>query len=124
MPSPGIEGRSRHTLASLLKSIGARLPRPEQAEIAVSALVHDSRQVVPGALYVAIRGFTVDGHRFVEAARERGAVAAVVEEEQPSDLVQIRVADTRKALAALSDAWFDRPADALQVFGVTGTNGK
>ena len=90
----------------------------------LGALLEVLKVPAPLGTAEAVQGQHADGHRFVEAARERGAVAAVVEERAPDALPQVVVPDSRKALALLADEWFGRPADAMQVFGVTGTNGK
>ena len=92
----------------------------------VSAIVADSRQVTPGAVFVAVPGVSVDGHRFLGDAIARGAVAAVVEcpEALPAGLPAAIVADSRAALAQLAAAWHGYPARRLRVIGVTGTEGK
>ena len=92
----------------------------------ITALVCDSRQVQPGALFVAVPGLSVDGHRFLGDARARGAVAAVVEraEALPEGLPAAVVPDARAALAHLAAAWHGYPARQLRVIGVTGTEGK
>lgn len=90
----------------------------------IAGLTADSRKVEPGMLYCAIRGSVQDGHAFVAAARERGAVAALVEREQPVDLLQVLVRDGRRAATVAAEAWYDRPAAKLDLVGVTGTNGK
>lgn len=91
----------------------------------VSGLNYDSRKVQPGDLFVAIRGFQVDGHDFVDHARQNGAVAAMVERALPHcDLPQIIVQDTRYALGIVSANFYHRPAQKLRILGITGTNGK
>jgi len=89
-----------------------------------TALTTDSRSVVPGALFVAVRGSQVDGHRYVGSALERGAAAVVVEGRVDAAAPQIVVRDGRLAAIALARAWYDYPADALRLIGITGTNGK
>ncbi len=91
---------------------------------AITGLTADSRKLEPGMLYCAVRGAVQDGHQFVAAALERGAVAALVEREQPVELPQILVRDGRRAAAAAAETWFGRPAARLELVGVTGTNGK
>jgi UDP-N-acetylmuramoyl-L-alanyl-D-glutamate--2,6-diaminopimelate ligase len=94
----------------------------------VREVVNDSRQVRPGALFVAVRGFHSDGHRFVEQALRQGAVAAVVEAGSglaaSRDARLIRVADSRAALAGLAAAFYGHPSKKLRLVGITGTNGK
>ena len=98
----------------------------KDTDIEISELVYDSRKVVPGCLFVCVKGMTVDGHTFVEEVAQNGAAAVVVQEEvkAPENLTVIRVQDTRYALALLSCAWFHDPADKLKVIGITGTKGK
>ncbi|MCS6842699.1 MAG: UDP-N-acetylmuramoyl-L-alanyl-D-glutamate--2,6-diaminopimelate ligase, partial [Caldilineales bacterium] len=93
--------------------------------IEIAAITADSRQATPGSLFVAVRGATVNGHRFIPSAVERGAVA-VVGAEALSDLAvpYVRVPDERAALAALAAALYGFPSRQLRVVGVTGTDGK
>ena len=90
----------------------------------VTAVTHDSRKASPGTLFVAIRGTAVDGNQFVDAARKKGAVAVASEEEPRPGGPWLRVADAREALALFSAEVLGRPAEALRLIGVTGTNGK
>jgi UDP-N-acetylmuramyl-tripeptide synthetase len=87
----------------------------------------DSREVLPGSLFVAIKGYCTDGYRFISSAVERGA-AAVVCEEVPSDPAEsccyIKVSDARKALAEAARIFYGKASDQLLIIGVTGTNGK
>ena len=84
----------------------------------------DSRAVVPGMLYIAVRGSQTDGHRFLAGAIEKGAAAALVETPQSIAVPQIVVRDSRRAALALGAAWYGHPARRLRLIGVTGTNGK
>ncbi|GAW92149.1 UDP-N-acetylmuramoyl-L-alanyl-D-glutamate--2,6-diaminopimelate ligase [Calderihabitans maritimus] len=92
----------------------------------VKGIHYDSRQIKEGYLFVAIEGFRVDGHRFIPDALERGAVALVVEKPVavPEGVTCLLVKDSRRALSALSAAYFDYPSRHLNLIGVTGTNGK
>ncbi len=92
----------------------------------VTAIAYDSRRVVPGAVFVALKGLRADGGAFVEQAVSRGA-QAVVSEAPPQGLGSIAwcaVSDARLALALLADRFFDHPSRRMPVVGVTGTNGK
>jgi UDP-N-acetylmuramoyl-L-alanyl-D-glutamate--2,6-diaminopimelate ligase len=84
----------------------------------------DSREVRSGALFFCVRGAAVDGHAFAAAAAAAGAAALVVERWLDVELPQVRVRSVREAMGPMSAAVFARPADALTVVGVTGTNGK
>ena len=84
----------------------------------------DSRRVRPGDLFIALRGFTVDGHRYVAEAVQRGAAAVLVEETVDLPVPVIRVPDTRRAMAVLAANFYRHPTRELKLIGVTGTNGK
>lgn len=92
----------------------------------ITELVYDSRKIVPGCMFVCIKGAAFDGHSCVAQAAAQQAAAVVAERdvEIPEGLTVIRVADTRQALAELSAAWFGHPAEQLKTIGVTGTKGK
>ncbi|MBN2566374.1 MAG: UDP-N-acetylmuramoyl-L-alanyl-D-glutamate--2,6-diaminopimelate ligase, partial [Candidatus Eisenbacteria bacterium] len=93
--------------------------------LTVTSVEYDSRKVGAGALFVAIRGLTTDGHRYVGEARRRGAVAALVEDTTgESGFPEIVVPDTRAALGLVSHAFYGRPSDRLATHAITGTNGK
>ena len=89
-------------------------------DIQVEDVVFDSRKVVEGSLFVCIRGAVSDGHRFVPDVVERGASVLIVEEEVsvPDHVTVIRVEDTRYALACISAAYFDHPAQKLKTIGI------
>src|SRR5512147_628003 len=89
-----------------------------------TAIGMDSRTVVPGMFYLAVRGSQADGHRFVADAVRRGATAVVVETAQQSGVAEIVVRDGRRAALALGQAWYGHPGRQLTLIGVTGTNGK
>jgi len=104
----------------------AALPR-RVLDREVLDITHDSRKVIPGSLFVAVRGFHSDGHQFVSQALKQGAVAVVAEHEvqdTASDDAVVLVEDTRRALALLADAFYGHPSKRLKLIGVTGTNGK
>jgi UDP-N-acetylmuramoyl-L-alanyl-D-glutamate--2,6-diaminopimelate ligase len=94
----------------------------------VRAVVYASEEVVLGACFVAIRGRSADGHRFIPEALARGATLIVGEEPPPpgfpSDRVYARVADSRRALGTLAAAFYGHPSARMEVIGVTGTDGK
>ncbi len=96
-----------------------------RTQLFVTGVSDDSREVRRGDLYCAIRGFVHDGHRFLRDAQEAGAVAALVEAPEAGvDLLQIQVADSRRAAAHAAQLVFGDPAVGLRLVGVTGTNGK
>ncbi|MFP3153635.1 UDP-N-acetylmuramoyl-L-alanyl-D-glutamate--2,6-diaminopimelate ligase [Lachnospiraceae bacterium ZAX-1] len=95
-------------------------------DIEISHLVYDSRCVERDCVFVCIDGTRTDGHAYIAQAAQEGASAVIVSKEvvAPANVTVIQVADTRYALALLSAAWFDHPADKLKVIGITGTKGK
>jgi UDP-N-acetylmuramoyl-L-alanyl-D-glutamate--2,6-diaminopimelate ligase len=94
-------------------------------DIDIAAIAYDSRLVKPGALFVALKGEKVDGAVFIEKAIASGAVAIVSEMGAvKAGITHITVADARIALADLAAGFYQNPARALKIAGVTGTNGK
>lgn len=95
--------------------------------IAVSAMVFDSRNARKDCLFVATRGTSVDGHLFINKAIEGGANAIVCEEfpdEQFENITYVKVKDASYALGIMASNFYDEPSTKLKLVGVTGTNGK
>ena len=99
----------------------------------ITGVVYDPLRVTPGCLYVAINIYTQldkieipDGHPLLPDAVRAGAVAVVLQQDQPvpAGVVKILVPDSRYALALLAVEFYRHPARSLQLIGVTGTNGK
>lgn len=95
----------------------------------ISAITSDSRQVKPGALFVAVAGQTADGHCFVEQAIAKGCAAVLVEhgryaDKCGADAVCLEVADTQRALGQIAASFYGHPANSMKLIGITGTNGK
>ena len=92
----------------------------------VTGVRGDSRRIRKGDLFVAARGGATDGHDFIAEAVAAGAVAVVCEKRGAVShgAALIHVADSRRALAQLADAFHGRPSSQLKVIGITGTNGK
>jgi UDP-N-acetylmuramoyl-L-alanyl-D-glutamate--2,6-diaminopimelate ligase len=97
--------------------------RPDDTRITGIAI--DSRRVLPGYLFVALKGSSVDGHNFIQEAIKRGASAVVGEKQIKGLPVQyVQVDDSRQALTWLAAAFYGNPGRKLTVIGVTGTDGK
>jgi UDP-N-acetylmuramoyl-L-alanyl-D-glutamate--2,6-diaminopimelate ligase len=122
-------------LSDLLEGVVRRngATRRGEAEREIAAVAYDSRQVTPGAVFVAIRGEHADGNRFVSDAVARGAAAVVSEQARPGkggepkvapDVAWVQVEEPRQALARMAANFYGRPAEALELVGITGTNGK
>ena len=111
-----------------LSQLAAALPSLEikpDADPDITLITADSRQVQPGALFVAYRGVAVDGHRFIPIALARGATAIAGEQDwMLQGVPYLRVRNGREAFAYLHAAWNDFPAHKLTMIGVTGTDGK
>ena len=92
----------------------------------ITDITADSRVVVPGSLFICLKGATVDGHKYLNQAYEKGAVAAIVEEAVacPEGMTLVKVADTRRAMELVTPYFFDYPGKKMRMIGVTGTNGK
>jgi UDP-N-acetylmuramoyl-L-alanyl-D-glutamate--2,6-diaminopimelate ligase len=92
----------------------------------ISALTCDSRRVLPGTLFFALRGATVDGHSFIPAAVASGAAAVVLEDADcaPHGIPWVQVADGRAAMAQMAAEFYGNPTLGLPLIGITGTNGK
>ncbi len=90
----------------------------------VAGLSYNSKTVKKTELFFCLRGNQADGHRFAGEAVQAGAVALVVEEFLPVDAPQLKVHDSRKALALVARRFYGDPAAHLGLVGVTGTNGK
>jgi UDP-N-acetylmuramoyl-L-alanyl-D-glutamate--2,6-diaminopimelate ligase len=111
------------TVRALVEALpGARLIGSEAA--VVSGVAYDSRLVRPGELFAALRGADYDGHEFVQDAQLRGAAALLVESRVSPALPQIRVEDSRSALAVIASEFYGHPSSQLGVIGITGTDGK
>lgn len=114
-------------LGELFAGIPHKLLRGSAAPF-ISSIEIDSRKVKPGALYVAIRGLSVDGHGFIGEAVKNGAAAVLADTPAavPAGLpvAVALVDDSRAAMSLVAANYFGNPAKKLQLVGVTGTNGK
>jgi UDP-N-acetylmuramoyl-L-alanyl-D-glutamate--2,6-diaminopimelate ligase len=94
------------------------------AGVEITGLAYDNRTVAPGTLFFCVPGFTRDGHEFAGEAIANGAVALVVQRPLGTAVPEIRVPSVRAAMAPVAARFYGDPTAALQVVGVTGTNGK
>lgn len=115
MSAPRIE----HTLSDLARVAGGRLVG---ASVPFSSVSTDSRTIAKGALFVALKGPSFDGHEFVSGTVTRGAVGALVEREVDAAIPQVVVPDALAALSSFARAW--RRERDIPVVGITGSNGK
>ncbi|MCU1379069.1 MAG: murE [Acidimicrobiales bacterium] len=94
------------------------------ASVEVTGVTHDSRRVGPGSLFCCIPGRLTDGHAYASAAVAAGAVALLCERPLGLATAEVVVADARAAMGPIAAAFHGHPSSALDVVGVTGTNGK
>ncbi len=116
--------REQRTIKDVVKIVNGKPSGDEN--LTVTDITYDSRQIENGWLFVAIKGFAVDGHKFIPQAVQNGAVGVISENEKPEDFNQawIQAADAREALAKASALVQDFPSRELSLVGLTGTNGK
>ena len=110
-------------LAQLLEHLDI-LDSTADPALEITGVSYDSRRTRPGELFVAIKGFESDGHRFIPKAMERGAAAVLCEDAPADGTPYVRVRDCRYALAIVSRDFFGNPAAGMKLIGFTGTSGK
>jgi len=97
------------------------------ADVEITSITADSRQVKPGTLFVAVKGTQVDGHIYIEQAIKDGAVAIVCEDlpgHTAGEVAFLMVSNSAATLGILASNYYDKPSTKLKLVGVTGTNGK
>ena len=95
--------------------------------VELSTIEFDSRKIIKGSLFVAIRGSITDGHEYIDKAIKNGATSVVCEaipEKLVDGITYIEVDNTSKALAVMASNYYENPSENLRLVGVTGTNGK
>ncbi|MTI95681.1 MAG: UDP-N-acetylmuramyl-tripeptide synthetase [Firmicutes bacterium] len=95
-----------------------------QKELSVTGVSYHSGQVKPGDIFVAISGYKLDGHDFIDDAVRKGAVAVVGQQAVDTEAPMIVVVDSRVALAEISHLMYDKPDADLCIIGITASNGK
>jgi UDP-N-acetylmuramoyl-L-alanyl-D-glutamate--2,6-diaminopimelate ligase len=112
-------------LTKVLDALGGSLKKYiDDADPELSGIQMDSRKVKPGDLFVAITGFQIDGHKFIDEAIDNGAAAVIGENELDIAAPYIQVFDSRLALGRAASAFYQNPSRKHTVIGITGTNGK
>ena len=98
-----------------------------ESDIEITGINIDSRLVEAGQLFMAMRGTQTDGHAYIPAAIEKGAVAVLCEdvpEEKKEGITYIQVKDSEEAVGKIATTFYDDPTSKMELVGVTGTNGK
>ncbi|MGM0509367.1 MAG: UDP-N-acetylmuramoyl-L-alanyl-D-glutamate--2,6-diaminopimelate ligase [Fusobacteriota bacterium] len=88
---------------------------------------YDSRKVTEGDIFIAVEGFKVDGHDYIESAIKNGAKMVIVSKEvkiKDKEVKYVKVKNTRKSMGEIASNFFEWPQNELKILGVTGTNGK
>lgn len=121
------------TLESLIKDSGSVLIAGD-GTIEISSICCDSRKVIHGSLFVAIKGYANDGHDYIRTAIDKGAAAILFEDAESTerqvnesgrkDIAMVKAASSRYALAIAAANFYDNPSRKLTLVGITGTNGK
>lgn len=112
-----------------LKEIISSAKFYNEQDYEIKSIEYDSRKCQEGSLFVAIKGDSIDGHNYIQAALKKGAIVIVGELDfidliLPQNIVYIKVDNSRKALSKISDWFYDYPKTNLNLTGITGTNGK
>ncbi|SEP38981.1 UDP-N-acetylmuramoyl-L-alanyl-D-glutamate--2,6-diaminopimelate ligase [Mucilaginibacter sp. AW1-7] len=97
------------------------------ADVEITSVAFDSRQVIPGSMFVAVKGTQVDGHDYIDQAIKQGAIAVICEDlpaHTAAEVDFLMVADSAKALSLVAANFYGNPSAQLKLVGVTGTNGK
>lgn len=110
-------------LRELIKNLSI-IEMNADAEREISGVSYDSRKTEKGDMFVAIRGFEADGHKFIPKAVENGAAVILCEEKPSCDIPYVLVSDSRYGLAIVSRDFFGDPASEMTMIGITGTSGK
>lgn len=120
-------------LDTIIKDSGSVLVRGD-GRTQISAICCDSRKVIPGSLFVAVKGFASDGHQYIASAISKGAAGIVYEDAETAEnqinvsgnkeIVSIKAESSRYALAIMAANFYDNPSRKLTLVGITGTNGK
>ena len=120
-------------LETIIRNSGANILSGD-GNIQISAICCDSRKVIPGSLFVAVKGFASDGHQYIASAVSKGAVAVVYEDQEAAqaqiessgdkEIVLLKTESARYALAIMAANFYDNPSRKLTLVGITGTNGK
>lgn len=119
-------------LTELLNAVKAIQVTGEVQRKDVSSICYDSRKVKKNSVFVAIKGYCTDGHRFILDAINKGVAAVILEDNSVfpeevfvhSNVAKVLVKNSRSALAEISDAFFNNPSGKIKLIGITGTNGK
>lgn len=118
------EGLIEMKLKQLLNALWIYRYEGNKDNIDIQSVEMDSRLVTKGSAFICIEGYNTDGHQYVKQAIRNGAVLIVAEKEVKSSVPVVYVSDTKRAMAVIANTFYHHPTQALNLIGVTGTNGK
>lgn len=113
-------------LKNILKGIDYELIQGD-VDIDINKLNYDSRKVTKADVFICIKGYATDGHKYITKAIDNGAKVIVIQDQieiKNKNITVIRNSDTRKALAIMGANYYNNPSDKMKIIGITGTNGK
>ena len=96
----------------------------EHKDIDITGIAYDSRNVLPGNVFVCIKGFETDGHKYAEMAVKNGASLIVAEDKIDVDVPVWYVENSRVEIAEMACKYYGNPSSKFKLIGITGTNGK
>ena len=110
-------------LSEILKEINV-LSAAASGDTEITGVCYDSRRVKSGDLFVAVRGYESDGHKYIPMAVEKGCAAVLCEETPAGNVPYVQTDDSRLGLALVARNFYGDPSREMKVIGITGTNGK
>ncbi|MCY6370357.1 UDP-N-acetylmuramoyl-L-alanyl-D-glutamate--2,6-diaminopimelate ligase [Clostridium ganghwense] len=112
-------------LREILKGLNYEIIKGEES-VEINKIEYDSRKIEKGDIFICIEGFNVDGHKYVQSAYEKGAVAIICSKklDNAPECNIIKVKNGREALAVCASNFYGNPSNKLNLIGITGTNGK
>ena len=110
-------------LSEILKEINV-LSAVASGDTEITGVCYDSRRVKNGDLFVAVRGYESDGHKYIPMAVEKGCAAVLCEEAPAGNVPYVQTDDSRLGLALAARNFYGDPSREMKVIGITGTNGK
>ena len=96
-------------------------------DVDINRINYDSRKITTYDVFICIKGYATDGHKYIDKAIENGAKIIVIQDDieiKNNEITIIKSSDTRKALALMCANYYDKPSNKMKIIGVTGTNGK
>lgn len=113
-------------LADILQGIDYEVVKGN-TDADINKIAYDSRKVQDNDMFVCVKGYATDGHKYIESALSKGAKTIIIQDDvniKEEGINVIKTADTRKALAVCGANFYDNPSKKMKIIGVTGTNGK